>query len=86
MKPAPQELYCEDCHQPASENDFSYVDRKVRHTRCREATPPLCCDYCEFPMGAHEIVREPDGAIPGRLKCSLCVEDDLAARQLEHTL
>jgi hypothetical protein len=82
-------MHCEDCHQPASENDFSYVDRKVRHQKCREAsrdlapptcgpTPPLCCDLCDWPMNASEIVRLPDGAIPGLLVCALCTEDNLA--------
>lgn len=45
--------------------------------------PPLVCDCCEFPMSAHEIVRLPDGAIPGLLVCSLCTEDALAGRTLE---
>jgi hypothetical protein len=42
------------------------------------STPPLCCDLCQWPMGAHEIVRNEDGSIPGLLVCSLCVEDNLA--------
>jgi hypothetical protein len=46
-------------------------------------TPPLCCDLCDWPMGADEIVRNEDGSIPGLLVCSLCVEDALEARQLE---
>lgn len=46
-------------------------------------TPPLLCDCCEWPMGAHEIVRLPDGAIPGLLVCSECVSDNLATQALE---
>lgn len=45
--------------------------------------PPLVGDLCEHPMSASEIVRLPDGAIPGLLTCSLCVEDALASRTLE---
>lgn len=48
-----------------------------------QPVPPLCCDCCSWPMNANEITRAPDGAILGLIVCSLCVEDSLAARQLE---
>lgn len=55
----------------------------VSKTEALPPLPPLVCDCCSWPMSAHEIVRLPDGAIPGLLTCSLCVEDALAARTME---
>lgn len=45
--------------------------------------PPLVCDDCEWPTSADHLVREPDGSFLGRIVCTLCLEDALAARKLE---
>ena len=41
------------------------------------------CDLCESPMRSDTLTRADDGAILGLLVCTLCVEDQLEARQFE---
>jgi len=48
-----------------------------------ERTPPLTCDACEWPVGIHEVVIDPDGFICGLIICSLCISENLEARKLE---
>ena len=51
-----------------------------------ERTPPLTCDACEWPVGIHEVVIDPDGFICGLIICSLCISENLEARKLEEQL
>jgi hypothetical protein len=51
-------------------------------TALAQACPPLCCDRCEWPMAAPQHCID-QGEIIGLLICSECIEDDLAARNLE---
>lgn len=74
-------MRCETCHEPCSENGFSYTDRMVRHDRCREQTPYLECDMCGEAAFADDW-----SDMAGMFVCEACVEAAIAQHKLEQRL